>query len=55
VIVPVLETVPTRIMTMPPPAAPLETMVPVLLFRVPAPPPAPRTTCAAEAGKTTPP
>jgi len=53
--VPVLETVPTRTITIPPPAAPLETIAPVLLFRVPAPPPAPSTTWEAEAGNTTPP
>jgi len=54
VIVPVPETLPTRIMTIPPPAAPLDRS-PELLLRVPAPPPAPIATRAAVAGKATPP
>jgi len=54
VTVPVFATVPTRIMTMPPPAAPLE-RAPLLLLRVPEPPPAPRISCVTEAGKSAPP
>jgi len=54
VMVPVLETLPTRIITSPPPAAPLES-APLLLFRVPEPPPPPRTTCVTDAGNCAPP
>ena len=52
--VPVLEMVPTRIITMPPPAAPLLS-APELLLRVPEPPPAPITTLVTEAGNSVPP
>jgi hypothetical protein len=54
VIVPALVMLPTRIMTVPPPAAPLES-TPELLLRVPAPPPPPSATLVAPAGKTSPP
>jgi hypothetical protein len=54
VMVPLPVTLPTRIITIPPPAAPLD-WAPVLLLRLPAPPPAPSTTCVTEAGNAVPP